>query len=176
MIAARPDVVIHQLTGLSGGFGPAELRATARLRQVGTRHLVEAMRAAGVTRLVAQSGAWLYASGPTPHSEADPLRDPRAAPDDLTLPGIVTLERLTLATPLIEGVVLRYGFLYGPGTSHLERESAPDPRVHVAAAACAAVLAVEAGKPGIYNIVDDEASASNRRAREVLGWTPSEEA
>jgi len=69
-------------------------------------------------------------------------------------------------------VVLRYGFLYGPGTAHEERAAAPDPRVHVIAAARAAVLAVEAWRPGIYNVVDDGASVSNRRAREVLGWTP----
>ncbi len=168
--AARPDVVIHQLTDLAAGFGPGQLRANTRLREVGTRNLVDATVAAGARRLVAQSGAWLYAPGPLPHCETDPLKDPAEAPDDLTLPGVLELERMVMRTAGIDGIVLRYGFLYGPGTA---RETPGEgPSVHVAAAAWAAALAVDRGPAGIYNIVDDGGSVSNRAAREVLGWRP----
>src|SRR5436309_6383263 len=112
--AARPQAVIHQLTDLAAGFAPEQLRATARLREIGTRNLVDAMGVAGAHRLIAQSGAWLYADGPLPHSERDPMRD--AGPAEPVMRGIAELERLTLTTPGIDGLVMRYGFLYGPGT------------------------------------------------------------
>ncbi len=169
---ARPDVVIHQLTDLAAGFDPPSLRANARLRIVGTKNIVEGMQAAGVGRLVAQSAAWLYASGPEPHAEGDPLRSLAERPDDSVLPGVVELERLVLETPGIDGLVLRYGFLYGPGTVSATREDRPS--VHVVAAARAALLAVSRGQ-GIYNIVDDGDGISNGRARRELGWTPSGE-
>jgi nucleoside-diphosphate-sugar epimerase len=170
LAAAQPQAVIHQLTDLAAGFAPEQLRATARLREVGTRNLVEAMPSAGVHRLVAQSGAWLYADGPLPHSERDPLRD--GGPDDPVMRGIAELERLTLATPSIDGLVMRYGFLYGPGTAYAERDGTQAPRVHVAAAARAAMLALERGSPGAYNVVDDDPAVTNRRARAELSWTP----
>lgn len=165
---ARPEVVIHQLTDLAHGFGPDDLAANARLRTLGTRHLVDGARAAGVRRIVAQSGAWLYAEGPAPHVEDDPLREP--SPDDATLHGILELERLVLASPPIEGVVLRYGYLYGPGTAG--EQPGPPPTVHVSAAARAAALAVDRGPAGVYNIVDDGQTVSNGKARELLGWEP----
>ncbi len=169
--ATEPEAVIHQLTDLAAGFDPEQLRASSRLRMVGTRNLVRAMVAAGVRRLVAQSGAWLYAPGPEPHTEDHPLRDPSPAGDDPVLPGIQELERLTLQTPEIDGVVLRYGLLYGPGTAHRDAASAGDPRVHVSAAARAALLALDA-PTGIYNIVDGGGSVRNERARRTLGWRP----
>jgi nucleoside-diphosphate-sugar epimerase len=168
--AARPDVIIHQLTDLAAGFDPPSLRSNARLRIVGTRNIVEAMKAAGVARLIAQSAAWLYAPGGEPHAEDDPLRSLAERPDDAVLPGVVELERLVVETPGIDGVVLRYGFLYGPGTVSPTREDRPS--VHVAAAARAAALAVARGQ-GIYNIVDDGDGVSNSRARRDLDWTPS---
>jgi nucleoside-diphosphate-sugar epimerase len=168
---ASPEVVVHELTDLSGGFRPEDLDATRRLRQDATRHLVDAMLAAGVPRLVAQSGGWLYAPGPVPHSEDDPLLDP-AASANRALPGILEVERLTLTTPGIEGTVLRYGFLYGPGTVSAEREDRP--AVHVAAAARATALAVASDARGIFNIVDDGEDVSNERARSVLGWDPND--
>jgi len=169
VVAARPDVVIHQLTDLAAGFGPEQLRATSRLREVGTRNLVDAMRAAGAVRLVAQSGAWLYADGPLPHTERDPMR---GGPDDAVTRGITELERLTLTTQGIDGLVMRYGMLYGPGTAYAESSAAPPPRVHVTAAARAAMFASERGASGAYNIVDDDPSVSNERARKELGWRP----
>jgi nucleoside-diphosphate-sugar epimerase len=86
--------------------------------------------------------------------------------------GIAELERLTLATPSIDGLVMRYGFLYGPGTAYAEPSGTRPPRVHVAAAAGAAMLALERGSPGAYNIVDDDPAVSNKRARAELNWTP----
>src|SRR5262245_9148859 len=77
MIAARPEVVIHQLTDLSAGFAPQQMTETlsrnTRIRTEGTRNLVDAARSAGVRRLIAQSIVWMYAPGPEPHDESDPL-------------------------------------------------------------------------------------------------------
>ena len=168
--AAPPDVVVHELTDLSRGFRPEDLDATRRLREDATRHLVDAMVVAGVPRLVAQSGAWLYAPGPVPHPEDDPLLDP-AAPGARALPGILAVERLTLETPGIEGTVLRYGFFYGPGAQTPEREDRP--AVNVVAAARATALAVASDARGIFNVVDDAEDVSNERARSVLGWDPN---
>ena len=170
VVEARPQVVIHQLTDLAAGFGPEQLRANARLRQVGTRNLMDATVAAGASRMVAQSGAWLYAQGPEPHGERDPLLDPTTVPDHPVLPGIIELERIVTSTPGVDGLVLRYGFLYGPGTD--DADPGDGPTVHVVAAADAAARAVDRGLPGIYNVVDDGGSVSNARAREELGWQP----
>ncbi|HET7472970.1 MAG TPA: NAD(P)-dependent oxidoreductase [Candidatus Limnocylindrales bacterium] len=167
----RPDIVVEELTDLAAGTRPDDLMATARLRRIGTRHLVDAMLASGVPRLVAQSGAWLYAPGSGPHREDDPLLDPAANPGQRTLPGILELERLALATPRIEGTVLRYGFFYGPGTVSPERTDRPS--VHVAAAARATALAVASPARGVFNIVDDGDDVSTERARSVLGWDPA---
>ncbi len=174
---ARPEVIVHQLTDLAGGFDRRHLEANSRLRQVGTRNLVEAALAAGVGRFVAQGAAWLYApkrpgtaSAGQPFVESDPLLTSREAPDNPVLPGILDLERLVLGTPGFDGVVLRYGFLYGPGTAGDEPRDSPS--VHVAAAARAAALAVGQGDPGACNIVDDGGGVSNARARSRLGWRP----
>jgi nucleoside-diphosphate-sugar epimerase len=170
VLAATPDVVIHQLTDLAAGFDRDQLRANARLRQVGTRNIVDAMLASGAHRLVAQSGAFAYADGSLPHTEADPLRSPRGA-DDPVLTGLMELERLTTTSPGIEGLVLRYGYLYGPGTVSEGPEDLPS--VHVAAAASAAAIAAEHGAAGIYNIVDDDGPVSNQLARKAFGWLPT---
>jgi nucleoside-diphosphate-sugar epimerase len=172
VVRAAPEVVIHQLTDLARGFERADLAATARLRTVGTRHLVDAAIAAGSRRIVAQSGAWLYADGPLPHRETDPLRDPAAYPDNPVLPGILELERLVTRTPGIEGIVLRYGLFYG-GETGTDRDAQVTPRVSVEAAARATVLSMERGTAGaIYNVVDDDPSVSTALAREILGWSP----
>ena len=171
MSASRPDVVIHQLTDLRLGFGPEELAKNSRLREIGTRNLVDAALGSGARRMVAQSGAWLYSAGPLPHDETHPLRTPTPAPEDASLRAIVELERLVTQTPGVEGVVLRYGFFHGPGTAW-ERATVPRPSVSVEAAARATVRAIDHGPPGIYNVVDDDDSISNRRARELLGWRP----
>ena len=172
VVGARPQVVIHQLTDLAAGFGVDQLRANARLRQVGTRNLMDATLAAGASRMIAQSAAWLYAPGPEPHEERDPLLDPASVPDHPVLPGVIALERIVTSTPGVDGLVLRYGLLYGPDTE--STDPGDGPTVHVVAAADAAARAIDRGSPGIYNVVDDGGSVSNARAREELGWHPGE--
>jgi nucleoside-diphosphate-sugar epimerase len=169
---ARPEVLVHQLTDLALGFAPDDVARTGHLREVGTRNLVDGALAAGTRRLIAQSGAWLYAEGPIAHDESHPLRTPTMGPRDASLRGIIELERLVTQTPGLDGVVLRYGFFYGPNTAW-EADTAPSPRVSVRAAAHATLLAVERGPAGMYNVVDDDEAVSNARAREVLGWRPS---
>lgn len=171
--ALRPDVVIHQVTDLATPtgqpIGELELARTARIRDEGTAHLVAAARAAGATRFVAQSLAGLYAHGPEPHSEADPLM-PAEQDGSATLRGIVALERIVMSARDLEGVILRYGWLYGPGTGLADAWSPPG--VHVDAAAWAAALAVESGRPGVYNIADEDGPVSVHAARVELGWAP----
>jgi nucleoside-diphosphate-sugar epimerase len=84
--------------------------------------------------------------------------------------GVIALEDLTLKSPPLEGVVLRYGRLYGPGTpSDRASNSAP---LHVDAAAYAALLAIDHGDPGIYNIAESNRNVATEKARAELGWTP----
>jgi nucleoside-diphosphate-sugar epimerase len=163
--AARPRLMIHQLTDLSGGFEPDRIAETlernSRLRVEGTRNLVAAAQAAGVQRLVAQSLAWVYAPGHEPHVEADPL-DPAQV-------GVVSLEEAVFNAPPIEGVVLRYGWFYGPGANP---SPAGSPGVHVDAAAQAAVLALERGAPGAYNVAELGPKIATDKARRELAWDP----
>ena len=171
--AARPEVIVHQLTDLPHGL-KAELMAeglvhNARLRIEGTRNLVDAALGGGARRFIAQSIAFVYAPGREPHDEGDPLISPAEEPWRCTMEGVVTLERLATSTPGLDGIVLRYGMFYGPGTGF---EVAPGkPAVHVDAAAKAAMLAIENGAPGIYNIADDGGGVSTVKARRELGWT-----
>jgi nucleoside-diphosphate-sugar epimerase len=171
--AARPDVVVHQLTDLPHGLDPARMaegsRRNARMRREGTQNLVAATLAAGVHRLVAQSIAWMYASGPTPHVEDDALDVHAGGARADTADGVATLERLVLSSPPIMGVVLRYGHLYGPGTGADEAEI---PSVHVDAAALAALLAIAKARRGIFNIADPNEYLSIDKARTELGFDP----
>ena len=161
--AARPDMVIHQLTDLPKDLNPdamVEGRVrNARIRQEGTRNLVSAALAAGARRLISQSIAWIYAPGPEPHAETDPITDQS---------GVMKLEELTLRTPALEGLVLRYGQLYGPGT-HTPTPLGALP-VHVDAAAFAALLAIDHGKPGVYNVAQPNSYATTSKASTQLGW------
>jgi nucleoside-diphosphate-sugar epimerase len=172
--AARPDIVIDQLTDLPHGLDPARMaegsRRNARMRREGTRNLVAAMTAAGVHRLIAQSIAWMYAPGPEPHREDDPLDVHAAGPRADTADAVATMERLTLASPPIDGVVLRYGHLYGPGTG---ADTAEIPALHVDAAALAAFLAIENARRGIYNIAEPNRYLSTDKAQRELGFVPS---
>jgi nucleoside-diphosphate-sugar epimerase len=144
---ARPEIIIHQLTDLPYGLDPAQMAEArvrnARIRSEGTRNLVAAALAAGANRLIAQSIAWGYAPGPEPHREGDPLD--LDGPQAVTMQGVAALEDLTLNSPPIEGVVLRYGQIYGPGTGSEQRGPVP---LHVDAAAYAALLAIERGEAG----------------------------
>ena len=87
----------------------------ARIRDEGTRNLVRAAIAAGARRLIAQSIAWAYAPGPEPHRETDPLDTGAEGMRGISVRGVAALENRTLNSPPLEGLVLRYGRLYGPG-------------------------------------------------------------
>ena len=173
--AARPDIVIHQLTDLPPGLDPSQMaegtKRNARMRSEGTQNLVSATLASGARRLIAQSIAWMYAPGPQPHSEEDPLDIDARGTRAITVAGVVTLERLAMSSPPIEGIVLRYGHLYGPNTGSNVAGEAPS--LHVDAAASAALLAVEKAHKGIYNIAEPNAYLSIDKARRELGFDPS---
>ena len=172
--AARPDILVHQITDLPHGLDPSEMaegtRRNAHMRKAGTHNLVSAAREAGVRRLVAQSIAWMYAPGGQPHSEDDPLDVHAQGDRAITVEGVATLERLTLSSPPIGGTVLRYGHLYGPGTGVRSIPEAPS--LHVDAAASAALLAIEEGHSGVYNIADQNGYLSTAKARRELGFDP----
>ena len=173
VIAAKPDVVIHQLTDLPDVIDPAERAAmgakNARLRIEGTRNLMAAASAAGVGRVVAQSIAFIYAPGPKPHREGDPLDASEA--QRVSISGVVGLEDAVLKTPGIDGIVLRYGRLYGSGT-WFDKPGGPGP-LTCDAAAHAALLAVTRGAPGIYNIAEDDGEFSIDKARREFGFDPA---
>jgi nucleoside-diphosphate-sugar epimerase len=160
---AAPDVVVHQLTDLAAG----DSGSNARLRISGTRHLVAAAREAGVRRMIAQSISWVCPPGESLADETEPL-DPAAAPARrTTIEGVRALE--AAVQELDEGVVLRYGQFYGPGTWYARdgrvgrqarRGELPATEtvvsfVHVTDAARAAVSALSWPR-GIWNIVDDQ--------------------
>jgi nucleoside-diphosphate-sugar epimerase len=164
--AARPDVVIHQLTDLPKDLNPQEMPEgvirNARMRDVGTRNLVAAALIAGAKRLVAQSIAWVYTPGPEPHSESDQV--------DPTAHGVMSLETQVLQSPPLTGIVLRYGQFYGPGTHNADKPNGNAP-VHVDAAAYAALLAVDRGGPGAYNIAQPNSYLTTAKAVTELGWS-----
>ena len=173
VIAAKPDAVIHQLTDLPDVSDPAQMAVVrennARLRIEGTRNLMAAAKAAGARRVVAQSIAFIYAPGRKPYREDDPLDQSEA--QRLTMAGVVALEDAVLKTPGIDGIVLRYGRLYGPGT-WFDRPSGPGP-LTAGAAAHAAQLALTRGAPGLYNIAEDDGEFSIEKARRELGFDPA---
>jgi nucleoside-diphosphate-sugar epimerase len=174
LASVQPDVVIHQLTDLPSAPGtpgyPAAQEANRRLRIEGTRNLMQAAKCAGARRAVAQSIAFIYAPGLGARSEDDPLDLAAEGTRQNTVQGIVALEHEVLQTPGIEGVVLRYGYLYGPDTWY---DAPPKPpSVHVDAAAHAALLAVKNGA-GIYNIAEDDGAVSIAKARRELGFDPA---
>lgn len=187
---AKPDVIIHQLTSLRAGINPKhfdrDLALTNRLRTEGTDHLLEAARAVGVPRFLAQSfTGWTNPRpGPdgsfTPADESEPL-DPHPAKESReSLAAIRHLEEAVTTATNLDGLVLRYGGFYGPGTGIARGEDGEMVAmvqarrlpvvgsgagrmsfVHAVDAAAATVAAVERGAPGLYNVVDDEpASAS----------------
>jgi nucleoside-diphosphate-sugar epimerase len=171
-LACQPEVVINQLTDLPDARDPAQIAASragnARIRTEGTRNLMAAARAAGVKRAIAQSIAFVYAPGKAPLRESDPLDDSEA--QRVTVEGVRALERATLETPGITGLVLRYGRLYGPGT-WFDAPGGPGP-LTTDAAAQAALLAVTRGAAGIYNIAEDDGALSIDKARRELGFDP----
>jgi 2-alkyl-3-oxoalkanoate reductase len=193
--SAEPEVIVHQLTALSGKLSVRFIRhpersaasiMTNRLRTEGTDHLLASGRAVGARRFVAQSiAAFGFGRGGPLQTEADPLDpDPPAA----MRPGLAAIAHLEQAVTTIEwgeGVALRYGAFYGPGTGFsLARDAqmaAPIRKrrfplvgdgsgvwsfVHIEDAAAATVAAVEHGQAGIYNVLDDEPAP-------VREWLPA---
>jgi nucleoside-diphosphate-sugar epimerase len=177
MVDASPEAVIHQLTALPARLDwgdPHVFDANNRVRIEGTRVLVDAALATGARRVVAQSIAFAYApTGDRVKEEDAALFLDAPPPFGGAVAAIVELEQRVTGTPRIEGLVLRYGMLYGPGTYYDRRGStaadilaAAVPLVqgatgmyswlHVEDAASAAVAALVRGAPGIYNVVDDE--------------------
>ncbi|WP_131115608.1 NAD-dependent epimerase/dehydratase family protein [Lichenihabitans psoromatis] len=172
LAAAKPAVVIHQLTDLPPGLDPERMEeATARnahVRDEGTRNLVNAALSSGVRRFIAQSVAFAYAEGPVPHHEDDALAIHAPGRLGISARGVASLESQVLGGAF-EGVVLRYGRLYGPGTGFdTAVGSAP---VHIDAAAYAAALATEAGESGTFNIAEDDGAVSSEKAKQRLGWS-----
>jgi 2-alkyl-3-oxoalkanoate reductase len=174
---SAPDVIVHEMTALSG---KPDLRhfdrwfaLTNRLRTEGTQNLLAAASAVGVRRFVAQSytGWNNRRDGSRLVTEDEPFDPAPAKEQRASLDAIVALEHAILNAPL-EGMVLRYGNLYGPGASESVVELLRQRKLpligagagvwswtHVGDAAAATALAVDHGRPGIYNIVDDEPAA-----------------
>jgi nucleoside-diphosphate-sugar epimerase len=184
---ARPDVIVHQLTAI----GALDMRhfdrdfaLTSRLRTEGTDHLLSAGQAVGVRRFVAQSYFASYARiGAAVKSEEDPFDPAPAREMRETLAAIRHLEEAVLGARWTEGIVLRYGAFYGPGTSMApggQQSELVRKRkfplvgdgggvwsfIHIADAAEATVAAVEHGSRGVYNIVDDDPAP-------VAKWLPA---
>jgi nucleoside-diphosphate-sugar epimerase len=173
VLKAKPEIVMHQLTDLSAVQDPAKrssaLARNARIRDEGARNLVAAAREAGARRLIAQSIAWAYAPGPRPYREDHPL-DLNAEGDRLvSVRGVGALEQQVLGASPVEGLALRYGRLYGPGSGAADTPPST-PSVRVDAAAYAALLAIDHGEPGVFNIADLSDEVSTVKARAVLGW------
>lgn len=180
MSEAAPQVVIHQLTSLPErmNFRNKDLyTGTNRLRTEGTRNLLRGARAAGARRFLAQSIAFAYRpEGGQVKSEDERLFDDAPAPFASGVEALHEMEGMVLDSEGLEGLVLRYGFFYGPGTHYgadgtvtedVRRRRMPIVGagsgvfsfIHVDDAADATVAAVERGSPGVYNIVDDEPAA-----------------
>ena len=186
---ARPDVIVHELTAI----GPLDMRhfdrsfaMTNRLRTEGTDHLLSAGQAVGVRRFVAQSvaafGAYARTGGPV-KSEDDPVETTPTPQMAGTLAAVRHLETAVLGARWTEGIVLRYGAFYGPGTSLAPGEEQLElvrkrkfpvvgdgggvwSFIHVADAAEATVAAIEHGRRGVYNVVDDDPAP-------VREWLPA---
>jgi nucleoside-diphosphate-sugar epimerase len=186
---AKPEVIVHELTAI-GPVNPRHLdrdfAQTNRLRTEGTDHLLLAGQAVGVRRFVAQGvagyGAYARTGGPV-KSEDDPLESTPARAMRETAAALRHLEQAVLGAGWTEGIVLRYGVFYGPGTTLAPGEEQFElvrkrkfplvgdaggvwSFIHVADAAEATVAAVERGSRGVYNVVDDDPA-------QVAEWLPA---
>ena len=189
VMRTEPEVVIHQLTALTGlkSFKQfdREFALSNRLRTEGTDYLLEGARAVGARRIIAQSyGNWNYErTGTGLKTEEDPL-DPKPPKNQReSLAAMRYLEQVVCGADDLEGIALRYGNFYGPGTAvdtngdivkQVRKRQFPIVGegtgvwsfVHMDDAAAAAVAALDHGRPGVYNIVDDEPAP-------VSAWLPA---
>ncbi len=167
----KPDVVIHQLTDLPYALDANEMTAAlvrnARLRTEGSKNLVDAAVNSGCKRIIAQSISFIYDEGHTPHIEQDELFPLSHSVYGETAEGVRNLERQVIESGM-EGIVLRYGLLYGPKTG-FDSPIAPA-SIHVEAAAKAAEIAVTKGQTGIYNVAESDVSLSSEKAISTFGW------
>jgi nucleoside-diphosphate-sugar epimerase len=172
LLEAQPEVVVHQLTDLPDGLDPAQMAdasmRNARIREVGTRHLLAAALDARARRFIAQSMAFAYAPQRLPYAEDSPLNVAAPGRAGITARAVASLERQVLEAPL-EGIVLRFGRLYGPGTG-FDNPPQGGP-LHVEAAADAARRAMTRGRRGIYNIAESDGAVDSRRAVRELQWS-----
>jgi nucleoside-diphosphate-sugar epimerase len=185
---ARPEVIFHQLTAIPATLDlrhfDRDFALTNRLRTEGTDYLLSAGQAVGVRRFVAQSYSALYArTGAAVKSEEDPFDPAPAREMREVLAAIRHLEAAVLGARWTEGIALRYGAFYGPGTSMAPGAEQVElvrkhkfplvgdgggvwSFIHVADAAEATVAAVEHGSRGVYNVVDDDPTP-------VAEWLPA---
>ena len=186
MNKARPDAVIEELTSLPKHYTPEEMRAAAdrdrTVRLEGGRNLQNAARAAGARRYIVQSTGFFYAPGPGLATETEPLALDASPAVSASVRTYIQIEQRVLSSSDQEGVALRYGFFYGPGTWFTpDGDMANQVRdrkiaiagsgqgvwswVHVEDAAAATIAALEC-TPGVYNIVDSDPS-------ELSVWLPA---
>ncbi len=175
--AAAPEVVVHELTSLPPELDPRKkgiYDANNRIRIEGTRNLISAAQAAGAGRFVAQSISFIYLPvGGWVKGEEDPVIEGAPGEFGAGVDATMDLERQVAEAEGLDGLVLRYGFFYGPGTSYaadghqasevgrrrfpiVGEGDAVFSFVHVDDAASATVAACERGAPGVYNVSDDE--------------------
>jgi 2-alkyl-3-oxoalkanoate reductase len=177
---AEPEVIVHQLTALTGPVSRRNVKravaATNRLRTEGTDHLLAAARAVGVRKFVAQSNfAWMERTGGPVADENGRIEPNPPADAESLVAGLRHVEDAVTGITWADGIALRYAVFYGPGTGI---SAAPDAvmaelirkrrypivgggtgvasLVHITDAASATVAAIERGKPGIYHVADDE--------------------
>jgi 2-alkyl-3-oxoalkanoate reductase len=185
---ARPEVVVNHLTDLPQELNPRKLKgayaANDRVRAVGGPNLAAAARAAGVSRMISQSVAFFYApqGGPVKDEDAPIYRD-APPPFDEGAAAALAMEQATTGTEGVEGIVLRFGFWYGPGTTYAaDGYTAAQVRrrrfpivgagtgmfsfAHVDDVASATIAALDHGEPGTYNVTDDEPAP-------VSEWLPA---
>jgi nucleoside-diphosphate-sugar epimerase len=174
--AIRPDAVVHQLTDLPVGLDPSKMeeavRRNAHIRREGTANLVKAALSTGVVPFVAQSIAWAYKAGKEPHAEDSPFDLDAQGLRAVSVGGVMALERAVLDASALQGCVLRYGQIYGPGTGSENAGDKASP-LHVEAAAWAAVLALEKGAIGAYNVAEINPNVKTNKAHNELGWHES---
>jgi nucleoside-diphosphate-sugar epimerase len=180
---ARPEIIVHQLTAIprsgvsprkfTDSFGP-----TNRLRREATRHLADAAEEVGVRRFVAQSIAFAYtAAGPAVLDESAPLDTGAEGGWGEIMRAVAALEEAVLGASGFEGVVLRYGQFYGPGTAYaadgaigslVVKRRLPvigdgggrQPFIHMEDATAATVAAIDGEGTGAFNVTDDESPPS----------------